>query len=33
MMKVVDTARRYVNSKTGERRDLFPRISLGEIAQ
>lgn len=31
MMRVIDTARRYVDPKTNERRDLFPRISLGEI--
>jgi biopolymer transport protein ExbD len=33
MMKVIDTARRHVDEKTKERRDLFPRISLGEIPQ
>jgi biopolymer transport protein ExbD len=33
MMRVIDTARRYVNPETKELRDLFPRISLGEIPQ
>jgi len=33
MMRVIDTARRFVDPTTKERRDLFPRISLGEIPQ
>jgi biopolymer transport protein ExbD len=33
MMRVIDTARRHVDSTTKERRDLFPRISLGAIDQ
>lgn len=33
MMRVIDTARRSVVPGTRERRDLFPRISLGAIDQ
>lgn len=33
LMKIIDTARRHVDSVTNERRDLFPRISLGAIDQ
>lgn len=33
MMRVIDTARRSVDPKTKQIRDLFPRISLGEISQ
>jgi hypothetical protein len=33
MMRVIDTARRSIDPKTKERRDLFPRISLGAIDQ
>lgn len=33
LMKVIDTARRHVDSKTKERIDLFPRISLGAMDQ
>lgn len=33
MMRVIDTARRSVDPRTKERRDLFPRISLGAIDQ
>lgn len=31
MMRVIDSARRSVDPKTQARRDLFPRISLGEL--
>ena len=33
VMKVIDTARRHIDPVTRERRDLFPRISLGAIDQ
>ncbi|HMO36558.1 MAG TPA: biopolymer transporter ExbD [Gemmatales bacterium] len=33
MMRVIDTARRHVDVQTRVTRDLFPRISLGEITQ
>lgn len=33
MMRVIDAARRSVDPNTKERRDLFPRISLGAIEQ
>lgn len=33
LMKVIDTARRQVDPVTKERRDLFPRISLGAMDQ
>lgn len=33
MMRVIDTTRRSVDPVTKERKDLFPRISLGSIEQ
>lgn len=33
MMKVIDAARRHYDPMTRERRDLFPRVSLGAIDQ
>ncbi|HQR09220.1 MAG TPA: biopolymer transporter ExbD [Gemmatales bacterium] len=33
LMKVIDTARRHIHPVTKERRDLFPRISLGAVDQ
>ncbi|MBL8824722.1 MAG: biopolymer transporter ExbD [Planctomycetia bacterium] len=33
MMRVIDAARRNFNPQTKERRDLFPRVSLGAIEQ
>ena len=33
MMRVIDAARRHIDPKTRDRRDLFPRIHLGAIDQ